>query len=72
MQLQRHRACYYAAGPPDRAAQKADQILLPPDMQQRPLVRPLQIALGYSHNIYSYLSQYCADMNSILVYYHDL
>lgn len=30
-------------------AQKANQILLPPDMQQRPLDRPLQIALGYSH-----------------------
>ena len=36
-------------------AQKADQILLPPDMQQRPLARPLQIALGYSHNIYSHV-----------------
>lgn len=36
-------------------AQKADQILLPPDMQQRPLARPLQIALGHSHNIYSHV-----------------
>lgn len=56
-------------------AQKAYQILLPPDMQQRPLSRPLQIALGYSHNIYFHvpiktfdemknsknMTQYCAD-----------
>lgn len=34
-------------------AQKANQILLPRDMQQRPLARPLQIALGYADNIYS-------------------
>lgn len=39
-------------------AQKADQILLPSDMQQRPLARPFQIALGYSRDIYSRIPQY--------------
>lgn len=44
-------------------AQKADQILLPPDMQQRLLTRPLQIALGYSHNIYAYVSKHSTNKN---------
>lgn len=49
-------------------AQKADQILLPPDMQQRPLAHQLQIALGHDHNIYSHVPTYYnirTNLNSI-------